>query len=219
MIVVIILAVIGALIVGWYLDRKRREELAAWALAKGWRLESSRVRGLPEEYPGLKLLQLGHSREGKNEITGTYAGRPLRLIDYTYVTGSGKHRSTHKVGLVIMQTGYPVIPLTIRRENAMDRVGEFFGAGDIDFESAEFSRTFHVTSSDRKWAFDVIHPRAMDLLLRGPAFAVSFGFQEIAVHKSGHFAPADYDRALALADSLYRMIPDYVVQQMKGQPR
>ena len=43
--------------------------------------------------------------------------------------------------------------------------GEFFGHDDIDFESAEFSRNFYVKSSDRKWAFDILHARAMEFLL------------------------------------------------------
>ena len=37
---------------------------------------------------------------------------------------------------------------------------------DIDFESDEFSRKFYVQSSDRKFAYDVLHPRMMEFLLQ-----------------------------------------------------
>ena len=215
----IILGVIGIGIYSWYRDRKRREALLVWVHSKGWRLQSGKLGRLNHEYPSLKFFDKGHSRKAKNVITGEYEGCPVRLMDYQYTTGSGKNRSTHSVGVVIMQTGFPVIPLTIRRENPLDKVGEFFGADDIDFESAEFSRKFYVKSSDRKWAYDVIHQRAMDYLLAAPSYNIAFGSFELAVTKNGNFGPAGYEEALALAKGLYDLIPDYVVQQMKGGAR
>ena len=85
----------------------------------------------------------------------------MTLMDYQYTTGSGKNRSTHNKGLVIIGCDHPTIPLQIRRENPFDKVGEFLGMDDIDFESAEFSRKFYVKSSDRKSAYDVINARSI----------------------------------------------------------
>jgi hypothetical protein len=215
----LILGIIGLGVYAYQADKKRREAMAAWARARGWRLRPGKVQGLEHDYPALKVFKRGHSRSAKNTITGEYEGRPVRLMDYHYVTGHGKNRSTHNIGVVIMQTEFPVIPLHIRRENPFDKVGEFLGKDDIDFESAEFSRKFYVTSHDRKWAYDVIHQGAMDYLLGSPSYDIAFGFQEIAITKRGHFAPDKYDEALALAHGLYRLIPDYVVQQMKGDNR
>lgn len=218
-VLLIILAVIGIGIYSSYQSRKRREALLAWAHSKGWRLRSSKLGGLNHEYPSLKFFDKGHSRQAFNVITGDYEGHPIRLMDYQYTTGSGKNRSTHNVGVAIMQTAFPVIPLTIRRENPLDRVGEFFGADDIDFESAEFSRKFYVKSSDRKWAYDVLHQRAMDYLLTAPSYNIAFGSFEVAVTRNGFFGPDSYEEALLVARTLYEMIPDYVVQQMKGEAR
>lgn len=215
----IILAVIGIGIFSMYQDRKRREALRAWGRQHGWRFREKASGRLSTEYPSLKFFDKGHSRKAKNIITGQYEGLQMRLLDYTYVTGSGKNRSTHNVGVAILQTEFPVIPLTIRRENPLDKVGEFFGADDIDFESAEFSRKFYVKSNDRKWAYDVIHQRTMDYLLAAPSYHIAFGSFEIAVTKTGFFAPAGYEEALALAKGLYDLIPDYVIQQMKGEAR
>jgi hypothetical protein len=215
----IILAVLGVGIYAWYSDKKRKEALAAWALSKGWRVRPGKLKGLDREYPGLKFFDKGHSRSASNVITGQYKGRTIRLMDYKYVTGSGKNRTTHKLGVALIQTDYPMIPLTIRRENPFDKLGEFLGADDIDFESAEFSRKFYVKSNDRKWAYDVIHQRAMDYLLASPSYSIAFGFQEIAVTKRGHFGPDNYEEALDLAVGLYDLIPEYVIQQMKGQSR
>ncbi len=219
LVLLIILAILGLGIFAWYKDKKRREALAVWAGGKGWQVQSGKLKGLDKEYPGLKFLDKGHSRSAGNVISGRDRGHSVRLMDYRYVTGHGKHRQTHNVGVVLLQTEFPVIPLTIRRENPLDRVGEFFGADDIDFESAEFSRKFFVKSGDRKWAYDVIHQRTMDFLLGSPAYGIAFGFQEIAVTKNGHFSPDGYEEALQLAHGLYDLIPDYVIQQMKGGTR
>ncbi len=215
----IILALIVVGTVAWYLEKQRKEALAAWVAEKGWRLSRGSVGDLHQQYAGLKFFDKGHSRSAKNVISGEYKGRPIRLMDYSYVTGSGKSRTTHNVGVVILETAFPVIPLTIRRERPFDKVGEFFGADDIDFESAEFSRKFFVKSHDRKWAYDVIHQRTMDFLLAGGAYKIAFGFQEIAVTKTGHFNPDSYEVALAEVWGLYDLIPDYVIEQMKGPAR
>jgi hypothetical protein len=57
--------------------------------------------------------------------------------------------------------------LTIRFEGSEDRMMEALTTGaDIDFESEEFSRRFKVTSSDKRFAYDVIDPRMMAFLMR-----------------------------------------------------
>ena len=55
--------------------------------------------------------------------------------------------------------------LFIRREGIFDSVKRAFGFDDIDFESAEFSKRFFVKSSDKRFAYDVIHPKMMEFLL------------------------------------------------------
>jgi len=211
-----ILGFAGIAFWNWYDSKKRRELLGAWAVGKGWRFQPGKVSGPAAEYPGLKFFDRGHSRSACNIISGEHNGRSVRLMDYRYVTGSGKSRTTHHVGVLIMRTDFPTIPLTIRRENPFDKVTEFFGADDIDFESAEFSRKFYVKSNDRKWAYDVIHQRTMDFLLASPSYEIAFGMQEIAITKSRKLSPQGYDEALALATGFYDLVPDYVIRQMNG---
>ncbi|MCZ6810529.1 MAG: hypothetical protein O7D97_00875, partial [Planctomycetota bacterium] len=57
--------------------------------------------------------------------------------------------------------------LLIRREGMFDKLAGAFGFDDIDFESAEFSKRFYVKSPDKRFAYDVIHPRMMEFLLGG----------------------------------------------------
>jgi len=216
LVIVVILAVAGFAFVAHRLEQKRREALLLWATGRGWDFRAARRRDLHDRWAGLKVLRRGHSRSGSNLVTGRYEGLDMTLLDYRYVTGSGKNRRTHRLGLVILATDYPTIPLQIRRENPFDKVGEFLGMDDIDFESAEFSRKFFVKSADRKWAYDVIHARAMAYLLAEPFHALEFGFAELCIIRSGHFDPATYEEALRFGKGLLDLVPDYVVNQMKG---
>ena len=65
----------------------------------------------------------------------------------------------------------------------LSKIAQALGYDDIDFESAEFSRTFCVRSKDRKFAYDVCHAQMIEYLLanrdlsleiEGPALALAF---------------------------------------------
>lgn len=214
LLIVIVLAVAAYL--AWQVEQERRQALRAWAAKRRWKFTSGRRDGWHRDHPGVKLFERGHSRRGKNVIRGEVDGRPVTLVDYRYTTGHGKNRTNHRKGAVILECGFPTVPLSIRREHALDKVGEFLGADDIDFESAEFSRRFHVESADRKWAYDVIHTRAMDYLLGAPPATIEFGFGEIVVYRNGGCDPRKYEELLEVAGRLFGLIPDFVVRQMKG---
>ncbi|HPF70062.1 MAG TPA: hypothetical protein PLQ13_05270 [Candidatus Krumholzibacteria bacterium] len=214
---VVTFAVLG--VVGYRAEQKRLRLLRHWVRARGLVERPGKVRGWDVRYPGLKLFGRGHSRHADHVFEGAYGGRPVTCLDYVFVTGSGKNRTTHRRAVVVMEAGFVTIPLEIRREHVLDKVGEFLGAGDIDFESAEFSRTFHVASPDRKWAYDVIHTRTMEYLLQAPAFTVAFGLGEVAVWRTGRLEGPAADEALKMARRMIELVPDYVVQQMKGGQR
>lgn len=217
LVALLIVVFLGAMVLAWRQEQKRLRRLRHWAHARGLAPLSDARRGWDTRYPGQKVFQRGHSRQAGLVLAGEVEGRRTFCLDYKFVTGSGKNRTTHRRAVVIVETGHPVIPLVIRREHAFDRVGEFLGFDDIDFESAEFSRTFHVSSSDRKWAYDVIHTRTMEYLLQAPHVTISFGMGEIAVYRTGRLQPAECEAALKVARTMIDLLPDYVVARLKGE--
>ncbi|MCP4571009.1 MAG: hypothetical protein GY838_01530 [bacterium] len=212
-IIFVIVAAVGGYF-AWRHDQARRRLLYRWARAKGLTRDGDHRRGWEKIYPAVKLFGRGHSRKSILALEGEQDGRSLVCIDYRYVTGSGKNRQTHRYGVVLLPTPGPVIPLRIRREHLFDKVGEFFGHDDIDFESAEFSRKFHVSSADRRWAYDVIHQGTMDYLLQAPSLEVEFGFGEIAVYRKGALSAATCDEGLRMARKLLDLVPADVLAQV-----
>jgi hypothetical protein len=56
--------------------------------------------------------------------------------------------------------------LTIEQEGFGHKLADAFGGDDIDVESDEFSRSRWVQSPDRRTAYDILHPGAIEFLLR-----------------------------------------------------
>ncbi len=215
-IVLFVLVLAAAIVWSLHAAAQRRKELAAWARARGLSFSSAHDRGLERRLPEFDCLRRGDSRYGFNVMSGQCAGRGFLGFDYHYATGSGKNRQTHVFSAVVLASTVPLRPLFIRPEGFFDRVTEFFGMDDIDFESAEFSRQFYVKSPDKRWAYDVLHPRAIEFLLSAPRFSIQFGTTAVIVWQDRRFRPEAFDQAAAVVRGLLEGLPEYVLQQ-QGQ--
>jgi hypothetical protein len=196
---------------------QRRKSLSTWAASSGLDFSAAKDHGLDDRYPGFSCLRRGHSRYAHNIMRGELVGLKVTAFDYHYVTGHGKHRRTHRMSALIAQSDVPLQHLFIRRENAFDKVTEFFGADDIDFESAEFSKKFYVKAKDKRWAYAVIHQGMMEYLLQAPSFGIEFDLTEIIVWRSRRLRPEDFAAAAQLIRGIRERLPDYLVQEMRGE--
>src|SRR5262245_8481092 len=180
---------------------KRKKALAAWAQSRGWRFSPDKDHDMDNAHPELSCLHQGSERYAYNVITGEWKDWGLCAFDYhyeTYSTDDKGQRQTHHnyFSAVILDTGLPLKPLTLRSEGFFDKIAQFFGFDDINFESAEFSRNFHVKSPDRKWAFDVIQQSTMEFLLESPRFALEMRGPHLIAWRGSTFDVATFEAAL-----------------------
>lgn len=174
----VLLVVFGLLAYHAHLQAKaRREALADFARRRGWQFNPNRDSSWDTRYAQFGCFTTGHSRYAYNLLHGTLdmSGnpRPCTLGDYTYkiTSGSGKNRrtTTYRFSFLLIELPFVGLPeLAVRPEGFFDRLTTLVGFDDIDFESEEFSRKFHVESSDKRFAYDLLHPRMMELLLDSP---------------------------------------------------
>ena len=214
LLVVLVILIAGILIAYHIVDaRERRKELAAFAGENGLSFDPEKDRDLDDRHPHLKCLHRGHSRYASNIMRGELGDLEVTAFDYHYVTGHGKNRQTHRHSAVIARSPVPLKPLYIRREHIFDKVGEFFGADDIDFESAEFSRKFYVKAPDKRWAYDVIHQRMMEFLLASPSFSIQFEVDKVVAWKSSRFSGEEFELATEMIKGILDRLPKYLFRR------
>ncbi len=220
--VLFFILVIGLAIVGFLQAAKRRKELEAWANQNGYRFQPDSDYSMDNRYSDFSCLRNGSNRYGYNFIHGTRKNRDFSAFDYhyeTYSTDSKGRRKTHNhyFSAIIVRTDLPLKPLFIRPEGFFDRITEFLGFDDIDFESSEFSKSFYVKSPDKKWAYDVIHQETMEFLLAAPHFTLEFSGHDIIIYRSQTFRISEFEDALGVVEGIVDRFPEYLLRELKGE--
>lgn len=215
----VIAAVIAVIVFSAMAAAKRRNELEAWAAGKGLRFDASRDSAFDERFADFSCLRQGSNRYAYSLMRGDWNGRAFLGFDYHYETYShdkhGRKTHHHRFSAVILDSPLPLRPLFIRPEGFFDKVTEFFGYDDIDFESAEFSRCFYVKSPDKRWAYDVLHQRAMQFLLDRPRFTLQFDSAHVIAYRGSCFGAPDFQAAADTIAGLLDAMPEYLQRQLK----
>jgi hypothetical protein len=229
--VLVVLGVVGLIgvvvtvaVVAYLMEKKRREALGALAAARGWSCVERDDRW-GEAFDG-RPFGTGHNRQARNILQGTHDGRPFVGFDYVYYTtetstdskGNTSHREvSHWYSVLGLQVGADVPSLEISPEGFFSRaVGKLLN-NDIAFESEEFNRAFTVECADRKFAYDVLHPRLMEYLLtvRHVAWTTTNGY--ILTIESGKHSAEEIEPRVQVLDTILDMIPEFVRMQY-GMP-
>lgn len=222
----LILVVVAAVLILAYVShqqsKKRVAELSEWARRRGLAFTEQKRHGLDDEYPDFSCLQQGSGRYAYNISRGHWNGRGVLAFDYHYETRStdskGRTRThNHYLSVALLNSGLGLRRLDIRPENLFDRVAEFLGFDDIDFESDEFSRAFHVKSDDRRFAYDVIDQRMMEYLLEGPRTPISISGRHLCTSDGRTWSAAEFEQALDLLEGFVeRLAPSLVREIQEG---
>ena len=228
---VALLVIAGIVLVGavayfsWLAEKKRREAMAALAAELGWRFDRTRDRSHDDEYAHFEIFRRGHSRAAYNTMWGELErqGRrwPAKMGDFTYkiTTSTGKSTSTqtYRFSYLILHMPWSRVPdLLIRREGMFDKIAGVLGFDDIDFESAEFSRRFHVSSPDKRFAYDVIDPRMMEFLLKGDTPTVDIENRRCCISDGRRrWEPVEFRQKLAWITEFLDHWPKHVLASLR----
>ncbi len=221
LIVLIVVVGVGLVaLLGWlsYLaEKRRRERMSAYAASRGWTWVKRDDRWC-RSFEGAPF-GLGHNRQAHHVMQGLHEGRGFVAFDYLYHTtetstsANGQSQSrevSHWYSVVALQIGAAVPNLQVTPEGFFSRtLGKLLNR-DIELESEEFNRAFTVTCPDRRFAYDVLHPRTMEYLLtvRDVAWKTSNG--SILTIEPGRHEPAEVDRRVAVIDRILDQLPDFV---------
>ncbi len=203
-------------------NKDRFRQIATWSYQKGFLFNPQQERNFREAYADFPQITAGDGDcYAHNIMHGRDADRGVICFDYHYITRStdkdGKSQTSHhEFSAVIIEAGFALRKLSVRPENIFDRVGAFIGCDDIDFESAQFSRMFHVKCDDRRWAYDVIHPKTMEFMMARPKYMTHMFGERVLVYDGRQWDADEFDRALRFGQGLLDLIPAGVVDEMRG---
>jgi hypothetical protein len=214
LVVIVIAGAIAVALIKAAWERRRREAFRSMAKSLGLTYVS-RDPLVSRYYDFIDKLRQGENRYAFNILKGTYKEREVCAFDYHYEThsyDSKGHRTTHdyylSVVLLVQEGFFP--ELRIYPEGLLSKLGQMIGFDDIDFESAEFSRKFTVRSPDRKFAYDICHPRMMEYLLRDPKLCLEIEGQVIATTFDQRLNPEDVPRRLEQLFDIHSLFPKYL---------
>ncbi len=214
--------------------RIRLADMGAFATQMGLSFTTAKDTLHDEQYDHFEIFRQGFDRYAYNTISG-----PLNLnqtpvhcnmgdFHYktreTYTTTDSKGRTTTRTRIVphhfsyfIVELPYHGVPdVLIRREGFFDKIAAAFGKEDIDFESSEFSRKYYVKSDDRKFAYDILHPRMIEFLLESKPGLVDMENSRICL--TGGYACWDaprFESSLEWATSFLEHWPEFVIEDLQ----
>lgn len=213
--VAVFLIAAGAVIYGAIQARKRREGLLALAQRLNLTFDPGKDQAIAGRFGFLNRLTQGENRYATNVLSGDFQKHQILALDYHYETHStdskGNRTTQHHWFSFFILTLPSVFPeLTIRREGFFTRIAEVFGYQDINFESAEFSKTFNVRSPDKKFAYDVCNAQMMEYLLANPDLSLEIENSALAMAFDSRLSPEQIEFNLQRLVEIRSRLPAYL---------
>jgi len=199
---VITIGILGA-VSSYRREKKRRDALAAaaarWQL--GFELEPS--ASARRVFDHLPLFDRGRQKTASNRLFGEMEGLGLEHFDYSYVTGSGKNRSTRNQSVVGVTIPGAQLPAFVLEPEAMfDKLAAVFGATDFDFTThPEFSKRYLLRGDDEDAVRRLFAPGVLGWFERNLGLHVEGAGDALIVYRWGRLRPADEVRT-ALHEAL-----------------
>lgn len=210
-VVTIALVVLAALLLSHLFQRRRTAAMEAVAARLGLGFRAENDRELARRLEFLDKLDRGSNRYVSNCLDGEWQSERVMVFDYHYQTSSGRHTQHHhfSVAMLVLPRVFP--ELLVSPESFLSKIAQAAGYDDIDFESAEFSRAFCVRSRDKKFAYDVCHPRMMEFLLRDRGLVLEIDGNVLALVFEPRLDPREIESRLHQLLEIRRQLPEYLL--------
>lgn len=216
---ILIFIVVAALIIAGAIyaaiaARKRREAMQALAARLGLQFSQENDRQLADRFGFLNQLAQGSNRYAFNILSGQYRQNEILAFDYHYETHStdskGRRQTHHHYFSFFILTLPMALPeLKISREGFFSKIAQAISY-DIDFESAEFSKTFCVRSRDKKFAYDVCHAQMMEYLLANRDLSIEIENNAMALAFDRRLEAPQIERNLERLVQIRSLMPEYL---------
>jgi hypothetical protein len=83
----------------------------------------------------------------------------------------------------------------------------------VELDSAEFTRTFAVECADKKFAYDILHQRAMEFLLKRPSIRMNLFGDCVLFWYERELPVKEVEGFIADTREFARMLPRYLADR------
>lgn len=233
----LLLVIIWGAIAAQKAEEARKASLVTWAAQNGFEfslggLSSENEGGFWETlfgggpgseegrfmstFRGFQPFGIGHSHDVGCLMTGRRGEVDWYLFDYTYKVTSSNGKTTttttYPNGIFVVRIPFVFPSMSLSEESFFSRVGALFGAKDVEFESDEFNRRYHVRCDDSQAAYDLIHPQMMEFLMAIPALHWQMAGPFLMIYQRRYLHVADIEASMQLINAFLERIPNYVHQ-------
>ena len=161
------------------------------------------------------FFQQGQDRRAYNVMYGEHNGVRVRCFDYKYWDSAGRYDTVLYFTCLLVALPIRFCPLSVRAEGPADRLGHLLGIHDLQFESVEFNRQFAVCCTSKRFAYDVIHPRMMELMLQHKHRAIeAYGWSVLIYDPGGQARTSELEgevkRLLEYGLGFVELLPRYL---------
>ena len=196
----------------WKPRETRIHTILGWAQASGLEYSVEPNYTMLASVVRFECFRQGAKRHFPLSIWGTYRGYTFIAGDFRYL---GEERSdlgrriSYDFSFVLFVPPFLLREFVVRRETTADRRRARWGRNDIDFESAEFSDHFFVDCDDRRWAYDAISPRTMELLLANPSIELECAPSMLLIRYPTQWRGPEFERLANLGVEFLNNIPPH----------
>jgi hypothetical protein len=199
---------------------RRNVELGSIADVRDSRFDPSKDDSHDLRYAHFSIFTQGRARYAFNTVRCALdvegESWPVQYGDYHFETlepdGNQPKPLSHLLSYVLVETPYLGLPdLHIRCPEMFDKVAGLLGLEEINFESDQFNNRFAVQSRDKRFAYDVLHPRMMEFLLDRAPPMIDFSRGQCCLSLGERrWSVAEFDSVLVWAAKFFALWPRHV---------
>src|SRR5262249_28185530 len=204
----------------WWISNRRRFQMRSLSMRLGWSFRydaAARVEAALEQItslaPNLSTQEMntltGWLRVGARRLPSVMGDHSIDQDPRGVGQGQGKRRVFSYLAVQLPVTQTP--ELLIQKEGLIDIAPQLQGPERVKMESEAFNRKVLVRCDQRKFAFDVIHPRMMEFLMddRVPAVEIRAGWMRVT-NGSHLWRPAEFIEWVSWSERFLAMWPEYL---------
>lgn len=165
----------------------------------------------------VNVLSRGHASlfYAFNVLSGSYAGFSVRAFDF-YCDPAGSSNNyigepeVYAISVFMVEEQRPFPPVLIYPKGRRMRLEQTVKLGRVELEAAEFAQAFVVRAADRKFAYDICHPRMMEYLLEHRDLSLEIEGRCVAMSFDRRLKPEDIPGRLQQLVEIRRLFPEYL---------